>query len=259
MTLVGQRGLEKVQRRSEGNELSIAYMFLRKTVGWIGTLLPAVLIGGNIIVFRASLPDSMSGYYYTHMRDVFVGALCALGVFLLAYAGYDDVDRWITNIAGAGAILVALFPTKPPTCTAHAPTCLLPSVRHLSAAQQVTGDLHMSFAAATFIALGLMALRFAKTHTTPDGQTLTSRIQYGLGLATDPGQRSRRKKARNVIYRLCGFTILSCVALAAVPNLLPAAVKTYWPTLFTVEALAVFAFGAAWFVKGQTLLPILKD
>lgn len=63
---------------------------MRKAVGWIGTLLPVVLITGNVILFTASLPGSMSGYYYTHMGDVFVGALCAIGV--------------------------AFFPTKPVVC-----------------------------------------------------------------------------------------------------------------------------------------------
>jgi hypothetical protein len=122
------------------------------------------------------------------------------------------------------------------------------------------GDIHLAFATVTFIALGLMALRFAKSAPTPGGQDLMSRILHGLGLAkTGDGQRSPRKKARDVIYRACGFTILSCVALAALSNLLPASVKAGWPLLFIFEALAVFAFGVSWFVKGQTLLPILKD
>ena len=102
-----------VQRSPEKNQLIVSYMVLRRTVGWIGTLLPIVLPLGNALIFHASRPYSMSGYYYTGMRNIFVGALCALGVFLVAYNGYDDVDRWITNIAGASAIGVALFPTKP--------------------------------------------------------------------------------------------------------------------------------------------------
>jgi hypothetical protein len=244
-------------RATEKNELIISYMFLRKTVGWIGTLLPVVLIAGNVIFFTRSLPGSMSGYYYTHMRDVFVGALCALGVFLVAYAGYDEVDRWITNIAGLCAIGVAFCPTKP-------------SISHLSAAQQTVGDFHLFFAAVTFLALGVMALRFAKSAATPDGQAPMARIRHGLGWAKpDDKQRSPKnkpddkqrspKERRNIIYRACGVTILSCVVLAAASNLLPASVKALWPWLFSFEALAVFAFGVSWFVKGQTLLPALKN
>jgi hypothetical protein len=248
------------QRRPERNELIISYMFLRKTVGWIGTLLPIVLIVGNMIFFTSPRPYSMSGYYYTGMRNVFVGALCALGVFLVAYAGYDKVDRWITNIAGLCAIGVAFFPTKPSVCAAHTRTCAAPSVTHLSAGQQAVGVIHLVFAAVTFVALGLMALRFAKSARTPGGQDMMGRIRYGLGLARPSDhQRPPRKKARDVVYRACGIAILSCVALAALSNLLPASVKADGPLLFIFEALAVFAFGVSWFVKGQTLLPILKD
>jgi hypothetical protein len=235
-------------------------MTLRQTVGWIGSLLPAVLLAGNALFFTTSLPDSMSGYYYTHMRNVFVGALCALGVFLVAYTGYDEVDRWITNIAGLGAIAVAFFPTKPSVCPADASTCAAPSVRHLTALQQAVGDLHLFFAAVTFIALGLMALRFAQPASPLPGKDTMTRIRRGLALGR-PGddQRLPPKKRRDAIYRVCGVTILSCVVLAAASNLLPAPVKASWPWLFVFEALAVFAFGISWFVKGQTLRRLLPN
>ena len=217
-----------VQRSAEKNQLIVSYMVLRRTVGWIGTLLPIVLLLGNALIFHASRPDSMSGYYYTGMRNIFVGSLCALGVFLVAYNGYDDVDRWITNVAGAGAIGVALFPTKP-------------AVPHLSAGQQAIGDIHVVCAAVTFIALGLMALRFAT------GGPVTP------GLPGQPPPFARD----NVVYRISGATILSCVLLAALSNLLPASVKAHWPLLFIFEALAVFAFGVSWFVKGRTIQAIV--
>jgi hypothetical protein len=235
-------------------------MYLRKIVGWIGSLLPVVLIFGGLLSVTASLPESMSAYYYTQMRNVFVGALCALGIFLVGYAGYDEVDRWITNVAGLGAIGVAFLPTKPPVCGGGARVCSAPSVTHLSVSQQVVGDAHLFFAAVTFIALGVMALRFAKSQTTPPGQSLLGRIWSGLGFARQGGDGpTTRKRIRNVIYRACGITILSCVALAALSNLLPMPVSARWPLLFSFEALAVFAFGISWFVKGQTLLPVLKD
>jgi hypothetical protein len=205
-------------------ELVISYMFLRKIVGWIGVLLPIVLYIGNEVVFSAGRPDSMSGYYYTHMRNVFVGTLCALGVFLVAYEGYDEVERWITNIAGFGAIGVALCPTKPP-------------VAQLSTAQQVVGDTHLFFAAVTFLALAFMALRFAAPEGSP---------------ATVPGRVSK------VIYVGCGATIFACVVLAAASNLLPASVTAHWPLVYIFEAVAVFAFGVSWFVKGQTMTGALS-
>src|SRR5262249_50789988 len=91
-----------------------SYMMLREEIGWIGTLLPfAVAVVNMLFVSSVILKGSVSGYYYTGARNVLVGGLCAIGVFLFAYKGYDNWDRWITNVAGLFAIGVAFFPTAP--------------------------------------------------------------------------------------------------------------------------------------------------
>jgi hypothetical protein len=246
-------------RDSSTNRLVIDYLYLRKTVGWIGTLLPIVLIAGNAMLFTTDLPDSMSGYYYTHMRNVFIGALCALGVFLIAYAGYDEWDRWITNIAGAGVIGVAFCATKPTVCAAHARTCLPPSVSSLSLGQQIVGDVHLGFAALAFLALGVMAVRFTKLPATgepkPAGMMNRIRSAFGFPLPGQPDPRTPGEKRQDVIYRCCGIGIVLCVVLGALSNLLPQSVQNAVPVLFILEALAVFGFGLSWFVKGRTLVP----
>jgi hypothetical protein len=242
------------QRSRDRNQLIVSYMFLRQIVGWIGTLLPIVLLAGSAISSTTPRPYSISGYYYTDMRNVFVGTLCALGVFLVAYAGYDDVDRWITNIAGLGAIGVALCPTKPTICTAGTAACPASSVTHLSTSQQLVGEIHLVFATVTFIALGLMALRFAKGGMTPPGQSKMGQLRYGLGFGKpDAVSQPQQYTGDNVVYRVSGVTILSSVLLAALSNLLPTSVKTHWPWLFIFEAVAVFAFGVSWFTKGRTI------
>jgi hypothetical protein len=244
------------------NQLVVNYMYLRKTVGWIGTLLPIALIAGNAIFFTTVLPDSMSSYYYTSMRNVFVGALCALGVFLIAYVGYDEADRWITNVAGAGAIGVAFFATKPTVCGVAARTCTPPAVRSLSLEQQIVGDMHLVFAAIAFLALGAMALRFAKlppsAEPRPRGLLYWLRDSLGFPLPGQPDTRGRDEKRDDVTYRVCGAVIVLCVVLAVLANLLPQSLKNDVPVLFILEALAVFAFGVSWFVKGQTLIPALR-
>jgi len=232
------------QRNPGKNELILSYMYLRKAVGWIGSLLPIVLITGNMILFTTVRPESMSGYYYTHMRNVLVGSLCALGVFLIAYAGYDEWDRWITNTAGVGMIGVAFFPTSPP---AVSPSC-----------PHIIGRVHVVFAATTFVALGVMALRFAKSEPAPAGLGLWESFRHGLGFGP-PGDPNRRNVRRNRICRWSGIGILVCVVLAAASNALPETFKSESSVLFWLEALAVFLFGASWFVKGQTLFAYLKD
>jgi hypothetical protein len=228
-----QQSLGVDQTSADENQLVISYTLLRQVVGWIGTLLPIVLLVGVAISSTQARPDSMSGYYYTDMRNVFVGALCALGAFLGAYDGYDDLDRWITNIAGFCAVGVAFCPTKPTVCVPGPQVCPASSVAQLSTGQQVVGDIHVFFAVTTFVMLGLMALRFAKGGKTPP-----------------PAQDSIRE---NWIYCASGITILSCVLLAVLSNLLPASVNAHWPLLFIFEAVAVFSFGVSWFVKGRTM------
>ena len=246
------------QRSRDRNELIVSYLFLRQMVGWIGTLLPIVLLVGNAISSSAPRPDSISGYYYTDMRNIFVGALCALGVFLVAYRGYDDVDESITNVAGFAAIGVALCPTKPAVCTAGAGACPASSVARLSTSQQVVGDIHLALAAIALIALGLMALRFAKRGMTPPGLGLLGQLRYGLGFGVDSDGKQangtqQHSTAETVIFRASGITILCSVLLAALSNLLPASVKAQSPSLFIFESVAVFAFGVSWFAKGRTI------
>jgi hypothetical protein len=250
------------QRDKNQNQLVVNYLYLRKAVGWVGALLPIVLIAGNAIFFTTVLPDSMSSYYYTSMRNVFVGALCALGVFLIAYVGYDESDRWITNVAGMGTIGVALCPTKPTVCGAAARTCVAPSVRSLSQEQQIVGNIHLGFAVIAFLALGVMAMRFAKLPPPPEprqrGLLNWLRDVLGFRLPGQPDTRLPDEKRRDVIFRACGIAIVLCVVLAALANFLPSSVTTDVPVLFILEALAVFAFGVSWFVKGRTMIPALR-
>lgn len=90
------------QRRRARNELIVSYLFLRQAVGWIGTLLPIVLLVGNAISSATPRPDSVSGYYYTDMRNIFVGALCAIGEQDSSYS--QRLDGLVTTRQGRLAL-----------------------------------------------------------------------------------------------------------------------------------------------------------
>jgi hypothetical protein len=88
-------------------ELTVSYLFLRRAIGLIGALLPIVLPLGNCLsTGRWLLLPSVSSYYYSDMRNVFVGSLCAVGVFLICYR-YQQWDDVLSNLAGFFAIGVA--------------------------------------------------------------------------------------------------------------------------------------------------------
>src|SRR4051794_41962565 len=89
--------------KSPQTTLVHSYLFLRRAIGLIGLALPFVLILGKQLVQGGDLIGSLSGYYYTDLRDVLVRAMCAGGVFPLAYYGPDPVDNIPTTAPRPGA------------------------------------------------------------------------------------------------------------------------------------------------------------
>jgi hypothetical protein len=240
------------EREAAESQVLKGYMSLRRLVGCIGALLPATLIAGNTI-FTRTLPDSMSDYYYSHMRNILVAALSALGIFLICYAGYDAWDRWLTNLSGFGLIGVAFCVPSPP------------SPVRLSTVQRVVADVHFTCAAVALVALAFMALRFTRTYSTPDstGHGVMNWVRAAFGFAPDgPGEpRTPAKQRRDRVYRVCGFAMFGTMALAGLANIVPASDQDGIPFLFVFEALTVIAFGVAWLVKGQAMVvpAALKD
>jgi hypothetical protein len=203
---------------------------MRVLIGVIAVLLPFALILANWIIGHG-VQSSVSGYYYTPMRNLFVGSLCAIGVFLVSYDGYDLADRAITDVAGLCAICIACFPTTPAAPTAR---------------QALIGDLHLTFACTAFVLLSLMAFRFAKRQPTPPGLTWWRRVEYAFGF-TGPGD-SQALAWERVVYRVSGGMILTCVIL--IYPLSAAAAHS----LLVLETIMLAAFGLSWFVKGRKIL-----
>jgi hypothetical protein len=191
-----------------------SYLYLRRAIGLIGLALPVVLIVGKQVVQGGDLVGSLSGYYYTDLRDVLVGAMCAAGVFLLAYYGHDRIDSIASTVAGLGAIGLALFPTTP----GH----------DASAWDRTAGVLHLTFATVFFLSLAYFCLR----------------------LFPHDGEHPERSGA---LYRVCGGVILACLVLIALSSYLRL-VPSLHPALW-LEAVAVWAFGVAWVVKGAAMNP----
>lgn len=212
------------QQPDPQGSLVISYLGLRKAIGIIGIALPFVLAFGKILLDGPGLQSSISSYYYTVMRDVFVGSLCAIAVFLMSYRGYERKDDIAGKLACAFAIGVALFPTTPD---------MDPTAR-----DKVIAGLHFLFAASFFLTLAFFSLVLFRK--------------------TDPTKTPTPKKLqRNVVYTICGYAILACIALIAGLGLLPGTspVRRLAPA-FWLESIAVVAFGISWLTKGEA---ILKD
>jgi hypothetical protein len=132
--------------KKSGSERSMvfSYLALRKAIGILGSALPFVVSLGALILFGTGLQSSISSYYHTGMRDVFVGTLFATGFFLLSYKGYERSDDVAGNLACVFAVGVALFPTAPAGATAIG--------------TRIIGYVHLAFAALFFLTLTYFSL-----------------------------------------------------------------------------------------------------
>jgi hypothetical protein len=84
------------------------YRYLR--IGMIGAV---VLLAVSIAIERSKVDcwqTSISAYYYTPVRAIFVGAMIAVGFSLIVYKGRGWEDVWL-NFAGMLAPVVAVAPT----------------------------------------------------------------------------------------------------------------------------------------------------
>jgi hypothetical protein len=223
-----------------------SYLSLRFCVGIIGVALPVALLIGGLIF--PPLRYSVSGYYYSAMRNILVASLCILGIFLLTYRGYDNskLDSRITNIAGLATIGVALFPTSDPSFTPAWP-----------------GHVHPVAAAVALACQALMALQFTRTEADDPATGWRADIKLTLRALifryTEPEYREQdraerdKKMARNRAYSACAWVIIVGVVLTFAQNFWPDSVKAWTQWMFWFESLSIIAFGIAWLVKGEAL------
>jgi hypothetical protein len=194
-----------------------SFRTLRKVIGILGIALPWGVWLVAVTIFGQARQPSISAFYYTGGRDLFVGMLCAIGVFLVCYKGPQKIDEAVSALAGGFAMCVALLPTAPENGA--------------SPAQDTVGLWHLIFATAFFLAITVMAL-----------------FLFTKGDATD-----RAKRRRNVVYVICGVTMAVCVGVMVIQALVFPGSKETWKAhgiTFVLETIAIEAFGIAWLTKG---------
>jgi hypothetical protein len=196
-----------------------SYVFTRFAIGLLGVLLPPVLVLLEPALFDG-LPaprGSLSAYYYSGLRELFVGGLWAIGVFLVVYKFLDfSWESLLSSLAGVAVVLVAVFPTERP------------------------GD---------GVALTPFQVKF--------GESTVTAIHYGaavafiavlipivLFFARDEGKRNR--KSWQSFHTVSAAFILFGAALAAFAGITGGPDKG---VLFG-EWIVIWAFGASWLAKG---------
>lgn len=115
------------------------YRYLR-----LGILGAVVLLAAAVLLERSKVDPgcwqtSISAYYYTPARAVFVGALMAIGLSLIVIKGSTGWEDALLNVAGMLAPVVALVPIgNPGTCWSIEPSPV-PTVKN-AAGDNVLAD-----------------------------------------------------------------------------------------------------------------------
>jgi len=89
----------------------VTYRYLR-----IAMVAVLVMIAASVVIESVRsrcLLGSVSSYYFTPVRTIFVGALFAFGAALIAYKGHSDEEDSVLNLSGLMAFVVAIVPTVP--------------------------------------------------------------------------------------------------------------------------------------------------
>jgi hypothetical protein len=188
------------------------YRVLRTGLGLAALALPPVLfVGGRLR--GVPLKPSISAYYYTNMRDVFVGTLFAAGAIAFLYKGFSKPEDRALNLAGIFALGVALVP--------------MPTTGGLS--------LHGTLAVLFFLSLAYVAI---------------FRPKDTLKLVKDP-DRARRYRA--IYAMLGAAMLVLPVAAAGIVSRWPYPQGMMRPIIFSIESAAIYAFGAFWLVKSREI------
>lgn len=193
---------------------------LRCTIGWLGMLLPwLVLILSS--AYGYGFPDSISAtYYIPTCITPFMIILGSAGLLLFSYKGYDKQDDIICTLAGVFALGICIFPCF---ATGRVGTFQLDS--------NISGWLHNISA---FIFFGLLSFN--------------SLFLFTKGA----GEPTPEKKKRNIIFRVCGIGMVASFLLLIPLWSVPCGI-------WIVEMVALTFFGISWLTKAQCYKWLFKD
>ena len=182
---------------------------LRAMVGWLGMLLPWI-----VVALIGYIPNSISATWYTNACTVFMIILGSASILLISYKGYERVDDITLTLSGILGLGICLFPCAVPTAPGDVGTFMIDS--------WTSNIIHIACAIAFF---GLLAYNSFFLFT------------------KSSGEMSKKKKIRNIIYRVCGVGMVASFGIMLLPSF---PIQT-WLT----EALALFFFGISFLTKAN--------
>jgi len=209
----------------------LSFMRLRTYVGVLGLALPVVVPLVDWIVFSGDPAPrgSISAYYYSGARELFVAILAATGVFMISYKVAErNLDNLLSVLSGFAAVTIALFPTGRPATTPPTPL------------QNLIGDnwtkyIHYTATLSFVAALTGLAACFG--------------IREGRRKQRDPTIH-RNAKFSPRFWRSLHFTCAGFMAAAILWIIVTALAGGPQYSTLIGEWTAAWAFGLSWLTKG---------
>lgn len=198
---------------------------MRIAVGVLAIAFPLIMIASSLFFPGPKrLLNSISAYYNSPMRDIYVGNLCIIAFFLFCYKGYDTHDNWCCNIAGILAFIMAFIPT---TSNRN-----LEEKIWISFLDPVVSEwIHTISAAAFFCILAYISI-FLFTHTHKGTEIIGT------------------KKNKNIVFIANGSIIMIALIFLLIINTTDVFSLKGTPITLTLQTIMLISFGSSWLVKG---------
>ena len=199
---------------------------LRCTIGWLGMLLPWIVLILSF-AYGHGFPDSISAtYYLPTCITPFMIILGSAGLLLFSYKGYDKQDDIVCTIAGAFGLGICLFSCGTADLIVRwAELTTLTNVGTFQITPNISSILHNTCAFGFF---GLLAYNSLFLFTKSGGGMTES------------------KKKRNVIFRVCGIGMV-----ASFLAIVPVSIFEWWGGVWIIETIALAFFGISWLTKAN--------
>jgi magnesium-transporting ATPase (P-type) len=222
----------------------------------------AIIIFGNMLFKGPGILDAISAYYYSPMRNFFIGSLSVLGTLLICYR-YQRVDKIAGIVAGLCVIGLAIFPREPSVQDLLAVCPGDPG--QTGTTQEIwAGRAHWAFSIGFLLTIVFMVLYLFTL--SEQNRTLIQRQEHKNWFWTivytvfRPVMRSdqktlplpRRKLWRNRAYLVCGGIMIVFLVLCLIDQVFYSSnlqLESISP-VFWCELIPLLAFSVAWFVKG---------
>lgn len=225
---------EQIKRKYSLYE--VGYIKLRTGMGVLAFVFPFIFLVSSWLLHRTEMQPSISEYYITRdlERNLFVGILICIGVFLWLYEGYSYWENRILDVAGVLVALVALIPVSATSFTLGA--FVIPVRMQIGGA---TFSVHGFCAVTFFICIIVVSTVFSRT--------------------TLKGRPDKAKWIR--IYTIIATWMFVGIGLSVLSGVF----HQSWlgrifdgKGVFWTEAFGVWGFAAFWLVKTKEVNPTIE-